>query len=340
MNETLTHLSAVLPVLAVLAAVFGFLGWSVRGKSNQPAPTKATKAAPTSDKGQQDRVKNLESTLEKSKSAHKNLKAELENLQASSVSKTTLENAAAELEVARKALETETKRSSSLEVDLKKSQDTVRNLNSRANDGEKAQKDRSFALENELSKTREQLAILQNRPDDSAVLNAEIERLRESVAVSTRFAGEMRKRESVALESLEKAAAQLASMSDSSRPVAAVERKIGPVVDSGRIAAAKAEVIRLVELNKQKLAEIPVAAAPVIIEETPTIIEEAPAAIEEIPATLEPIPTSEEEAPEMIKEAFSNIEEAPTLSPEPVAPKEEATAPKKLQVAGELFALD
>ena len=172
------------------------------------------------------------------------------------------------------------------------------------------------------------------------MLNAEIERLRESVAVSTRFAGEMRKRESVALESLEKAAAQLASMSDSSRPVAAVERKIGPVVDSGRIAAAKAEVIRLVELNKQKLAEIPVAAAPVIIEETPTIIEEAPAAIEEIPATLEPIPTSEEEAPEMIEEAFSNIEEAPTLSPEPVAPKEEATAPKKLQVAGELFALD
>ena len=333
MNETLTHLSAVLPELAVLAAVFGFLGWSVRGKSNQPAQTKATKAAPASDKGQQDRAKNLESALEKSKATHKNLKTELENLHASSVSKATLETAAAELEAARKALETEAKRSSALEVDLKKSQDTVRNLNSRANDGEKIQKDRSFALENELSKTREQLAILQNRPDDSAVLNTEIERLRESVAVSTRFAGEMRKREATAVESLEKAEAQLANMSDSSRPAAAAERKIGPVVDSGRIAAAKAEVIRLVELNKQKIAEISVAAAPAIIEETPAAIEETPSVIDEIPDTLEPIPTSEEEAPEM-------IEEAPAISHEPAAPEEETSAPKKLQGAGELFALD
>ena len=353
MNETLTHLSAVLPVLAVLAAVFGFLGWSVRGKSNQPATITATKAAPSSDKGPQDRAKNLESALEKSKAAHKSLKAELETLQASTVSKTTLETAAAELEVARKALETETKRSSSLEVDLKKSQDTVRNLNSRANDGEKAQKDRSFALENELSKTREQLAILQNRPDDSAVLNAEIERLRESVAVSTRFAGEMRKREATALESLEKVQSQLASIGDSSRP-AAVAHKIGPVVDSGRIAAAKAEVIRLVELNKQKVAEISILAAPVmvaalpaiveetpvIVEEAPLIVEEAPVIAEEIPDTLESIPTSEEEAPVMIEEDVSQIEEAPTLSPEPPEPKEEATAPKKLQGADELFALD
>ncbi len=360
MNETLTHLSAVLPVLAVLAAVFGFLGWSVRGVSNQPAPTKATKAAPASDKGQQDRAKNLETALEKSKTAHKNVKAELENLQASSVSKTTLETTAAELDAARKALETEAKRSSSLEADLKKSQDTVRNLNSRANDGEKAQKDRSFALENELSKTREQLAILQNRPGDSAVLNAEIERLRESVAVSTRFAGEMRKREATAVESLEKAIAQLANVSDSSRPVAAVERKIGPVVDSGRIAAAKAEVLRLVEANKKKEAEIPAFAAPVIlaalpviveevaeiVEEAPAIMEEAPpsleetpAAIEEIPDTLEPIPTFEEEAPEMIEEVAPIIEE-PTISHEPLAPKDEVTAPKKLQVAADLFALD
>ena len=351
MNETLTHLSAVLPVLAVLAAVFGFLGWSVRGVSNQPAATKATKAAPTSDRGQQDRAKNLEAALEKSKIAHKNVKAELETFQASSVSKATLETATAELDAARKALETEAKRSSSLEVDLKKSQDTVRNLNSRANDGEKAQKDRSFTLENELSRTREQLAILQNRPDDSAVLNAEIERLRESVAVSTRFAGEMRKREATAVESLEKATAQLANMSDPSRPAAAVERKIGPVVDSGRIAAAKAEVLRLVELNKQKEAEITaVAAAPVIlaalpaiveevaaiVEEAPAIHEETPAAIEGIPDTLEPIPTSEEEAPEMLEEVTPIIEE-PSVS---LAPKDEVTAPKKLQVAGDLFALD
>ena len=326
MNETLTHLSAVLPVLAVLAAVFGFLGWSVRGKSNQPATIIATKAAPSSDKGQQDRAKNLESALEKSKAAHKSLKAELETLQASSVAKTTLETAAAELEVARKTLETETKRSSSLEVDLKKSQDAVRNLNSRANDGEKAQKDRSFALENELSKTREQLAILQNRPDDSAVLNAEIERLRESVAVSTRFAGEMRKREATAVETLEKVQSQLASMGDSSRPAAAVARKIGPVVESGRIAAAKAEVIRLVELNKQKVAEISILAAPVMVAALPAIIEETPVIVEETPAIVEEAPVIVEETPVIVEEAPVIVEEAPVIVEEAPAIVEEAPA--------------
>ncbi len=326
MNETLTHLSQVLPVLAVLAAVFGFLGWSVRGVSNQPAPTKAAKPAPTSDQGQQDRVKNLETALEKSKAAHKTSKAELENLQAASVSKKSLETAAAELDAARKALETETKRISTLEADLKKSQDTVKTLNSRANEGDKMQKDRSFALENELSKTREQLAILQNRPDDSAVLTAEIERLRESVAVSTRFAGEMRKREAATVEALEKAEAQLANISDPSRPAAAIERKIGPVVNSGRIAAAKAEVIRLVEFNKQKEAAAPLEAATIAVEEAPVIVAEAP------PVVIE------EEA--FIAETPAIVEEAPTVPHETLAPKEEASGANNLHGKGELFALD
>ncbi len=286
MNETLTHLSQVLPVLAVLAAVFGFLGWSVRGVSTQPAPTKAAKPAPTSDKGQQDRAKNLEAALEKSKAAHKSLKSELENLQASTVSKTTLETTVAELDAARKALGTETQRISTLETDLKKSQDTLKTLNARANDGEKNQKDRSFALENELSKTREQLAILQNRPDDSAVLNAEIDRLRESVAASTRFAGEMRKREAAAGEALEKAEAKLADLAAPSRS-APISKKIGPVVDSGRIAAAKAEVIRLVELNKQKEAAEPVEAAAVITEAAPVVTEETPTPLQEVTLATE-----------------------------------------------------
>ncbi|MES2921703.1 MAG: hypothetical protein V4819_09155 [Verrucomicrobiota bacterium] len=367
MNETLTHLSQVIPVLAVLAAVFGFLGWSLRGAGNKPAPTKAAKPAPTSDKGQQDRAKNLEAALEKSKAAHKALKAELENLQASSVSKATLETATADLDAARKALESETKRTSTLEADLKKSQETLKTLNARANDGEKAQKDRSFALENELSKTREQLAILQNRPDDSAVLNAEIERLRESVAVSTRFAGEMRKREAAAVEALEKAEAKVADLSDPSRS-APISKKIGPVVDSGRIAAAKAEVIRLVEQNKQKQAIAPVEAAPVIVEEAPVIavaaaavavaapaiveespaiavaapaiVEEAPIIVEEAPAVLEETPAVIEEAEAIVEEVPAIMEEAPALPDETPAPKETTPDTKKLPVSGELFALD
>lgn len=281
-NETLMHLSKVLPALAILAALFGFLGWSLRGASGKPAPVKSSKPA-SSGSGQQDRAKNLEAALEKSKAAHKSLNAELENLQAASVSIDAFECTVAELNAARKAHETETKRISTLETDLKKSQETIKNLNGRANEADKIQKDRSFALENELSKAREELALLQARPDDAAGLQAEIERLRESVAVSTRFAGEMRKRETAAAEALEKAEAQIASLRDPSRPAAAVAQKIGPVGDSDRVTAAKAEVLRLVELNRQK--------------ETATSAEEITAAAAEVAAPVEEIAAAVEAAP-------------------------------------------
>lgn len=261
--------------VAILIAVSGLIGWLLRGK---PAPVKA---APVVEKGQ-DRAKNLEASLEKSKAAHKALKAELETLQAASISKTTYEAGTAELETARKALDTATKRIATLETDLKKSQETLKTLNARTNEGDKAQKDRSFALENELSKTREQLAVLQNRPDDSVALNTEIERLRESVAASTRYAGEMRKREAAAAEALEKAEAKLANTSDTPRPTAAPE-KIGPVGDSDRIAAAKAEVIRLLEMNKAKETTAVIEEAPVIAEQEPVIAEDEPIVAEEIP---------------------------------------------------------
>lgn len=277
MLEPLSH---VLPQIAVISAIAAFLGWMIHGLTNKPAATKAT---PTSEKSQPDRAKNLEANLEKSKAAHKALKAELESLQAASVPKATHDATTAELEAARKTLESETRRISAVEADLKKAQDTIKQLNARLNEGEKAQKDRSFALENELSKTREQLAILQNRPDDSAELNAEIERLRESVAVSTRFAGEVRKREAAAIEALEKAEAKLAELSDPSRPVK-TPKKIGPVVESDRIAAAKAEVVRLVEMNRQR------EAAAVADEVSALEPKEIPLAAEEAPVPAEPEP--------------------------------------------------
>jgi chromosome segregation ATPase len=319
MTESFTILAKVLPELAVIIALAVFIGWSLRGRTAKEAPAKAVKATPSSDKGQGDRAKNLEVTLEKSKAANKSLKAEMEALQSATVSKATFENATAELDAARKALETETKRISTLETDLKKAQDTIKQLNARLNDGEKAQKDRSFALENELSKTREQLAILQNRPDDSAVLHAEIERLRESVAVSTRFAGEVRKREAAAIEALEKAEAKLAELSDPSRP-AVVSKKIGPVVESGRIAAAKAEVLRLVEMNKRK--------------EEAVVVE----AIAETSAPAEPAPAEAEESAAVVQEHTAAAEEAVLPNEEPPAVAEEAPAEKKAPT--ELFSLD
>lgn len=253
MNETLVLLSKALPQLALIAAVCGFLGWAVRGAANKPVPGKATKPAGNGDKAQADRAKKLEAALESSKAANKDLKTELESLKTGSVSKATFDNKVAELAAARKTAEAEATRLATLETDLKKSQETIKHLNARANEADKAQKDRRFALENELSKVRGELATLQAQPNDSAELQTEIERLRESVAVSTRYAGEVRKREAAAIEALEKAEAKLADLSDPSRPAPA-SKKVGPVGDTDRIAAAKAEVLRLIELNKQKAA--------------------------------------------------------------------------------------
>ena len=263
-TSTLSQLSNLLPQIAIIAGVCGLAGWSLRGAFTKPAPAKA---APNNAPNR-DRSKSLESALEKSKSSLKALKSEHDALKASAVPSASFDKANAELDAARKSIESGTTRISALETDLKKALDTIKNLNSRANDADKAQKDRSFALENELSKARQQLAIVESRPDNTAELNAEIERLRESVAVSSRFAGEVRKREAVAQEALEKANAQLAEMSDPSRP-ALTSKKIGPVAssapvgDSDRVAAAKAEVLRLLESNKQAAAIEAVVSAPV-----------------------------------------------------------------------------
>ncbi len=286
-TTTLSQLSNLLPQIAIIAGVCGLAGWSLRGAFTKPAPAKA---APNNAPNR-DRSKNLESALEKSKASFKALKSEYDALKATAVPSASLEKTNAELDAARKSIESGATRISALETDLKKALDTIKNLNSRANDADKAQKDRSFALENELSKARQQLAIVESRPDNTAELHAEIERLRESVAVSSRFAGEVRKREAAAQEALEKAQAQLAEMSDPSRP-AVTSKKIGPVVtaapvgDSDRVAAAKAEVLRLLEGNKQAaalesmvvapLAEAAAAPPELVVHAAPDIPEKAP----------------------------------------------------------------
>lgn len=320
----LQNLTQALPLVALISLVSLGLGWVLRGLFAKPAAT--AKSAPVIDSGKQDRVKNLEAALEKSRTSHRETKNELEALQASTVSKSALETITAELDAARNELNGVGKRISALEAELKKSQETIKHLNSRANDADKAQKDRSFTLENELSKAREQLAILQNRPDDSAELHAEIERLRESVAVSTRYAGEMRKREAAAVEALEKAEARLAE-AGTARP-AQTSKKIGPVADSGRIAAAKAEVLRLVEQNKAKAAAA-AAIAPLLpsmegfsktapAESVPVVEESAPA-VDAVPVVEEPVAVIEEPAPA--------VEEPVATSAEPVVTIEESVTP-------------
>lgn len=245
MHDLIELFSKAWPYVAGLMFISGFLGWSLRGPG---APSKPAKAGPVADKGSSERVKRLEAALETAKSSHKSAQSELLSFQSGSVTRAELEGRIAELEAAHQSLATESKRTAALEVELKKSQDTIRKLNTRVNETDKQQKDSRFALENELSKAREQLALLQNRPDDSAELHTEIGRLRESVATTTRFAGELRKREATAVEELEKLRAKLTGPGDSHAPVAPQK----PPGDSDRVAAAKAEVLRLLEKNQQR----------------------------------------------------------------------------------------
>jgi len=308
---TTTLFTSFLPQIALVVAISILIGWALKSRFSKPKPSKVTA---TTENPNRDRTKNLEAALEKSKATHKELKAKLEALEAATVPTATFEKTNAELESTRKTLDTETKRISTLETDLKKAQETIKNLNARANEADKAQKDRSFTLENELSQVRQKLAQLEAQPDDSAVLHAEIERLRESVAVSSRFAGEVRKREAAAVEALEKAHAELAALADPSNTVAKVSKKIGPVGESDRVAAAKAEVLRLIEKNKQAPAPAAEEIAPIATEES-VAAEAEPIAIIEEPVSIieEPAPIIEEAPPAAIEQESPAHEEVPAV---------------------------
>jgi len=256
-----TSLADYTPQIAGIAAVAALLGWILKGALTKSKPVKAVANKETPAK---DRSKSLEAALEKSKAANKAAKSALDSLQASSVPSAKFEEVQTSLEIAQKSLESEAKRFFLVEADLKKSQDTIKNLNGRSNEVDRGQKDRSFALENELSKVRQQLAQLEARPDDTSELHAEIERLRESVATTTRYSGELRKRETAALEALSKAQGQISNTpAPAVAPLAAASIAAAPAGDSDRVAAAKAEVLRLLEQNKQASAPIePAADAP------------------------------------------------------------------------------
>ncbi len=224
-------LAQVIPHLLVLAALAGAIGWAIRGKTAAPPPNPrepAPRERPRSD-----------AALEQARAAQKSLKTDLETLRASSVPRTELEATTAELESTRQSLAAEQNRAAALDADLKKSRETIRQLSARTNEADKTRNDRAFALENELSKAREQLTLLQSRPDDTAELQTEIERLRESVATTTRYAGELRKREAAANDALAKLQERLAQ---SPSPAAPAPTRTG---ESDRVRAAKAEVARL-----------------------------------------------------------------------------------------------
>jgi hypothetical protein len=267
---TLWFLIKLLPLLAATAILFGYFGWWLRRKFHAPVVNSHKPAAAPDDLPARERVKKLEHALAKSEAAQKALKHDLETLQAKSVSKAALDKTAKELADAQHRLETDLKRIQALETELKKSRDTINTLNSNAAEANKGQRERTFALENELSKTREALAIHESRPDNTLVLQAEVDRLREALTNSTRVIGELRKQEAAAVEAMTKAQKKLEAALAKAAPeetgavslIPAMDRatrkqpKPGPAVEPIDIVAnTKAEVARINALNAQKEAE-------------------------------------------------------------------------------------
>ena len=257
----------LLPFLGLTAVLFGVFGWWLRRKFHAPVVSSSKPSAPD-DLSARERVKKLEHALTKSESAQRSLKQDLETLQAKSVSKQALDKASKDLADAQHRVDADLKRIQALEAELKKARETLNTLNSSTAETNRGQRDRTFALENELSKTREALAILEARPDNSLVLQAEVDRLRETLTNSTRVIGELRKQETTTAQALlktqtqlEAATQQAAAPSDAVSLLPAMEaaernqRKPAKEVVSTRVADAKEAVERLQALNAQKEAE-------------------------------------------------------------------------------------
>jgi len=247
--------------LAILCVVLGAL------LSSKFSKGRAEKKRVSDDSSSRDRSKKLEESLSKAQAKLKEVQADFDSLKTGSVSKSAFETVNTELAELRQALDTVQKRAAALETDLRKSQDTLKGLHARANEVDRTQKDRSFSLENELSKTRAQLADALARPDNTTELQAEIDRLRESVANGTRYAGELRKRETAAQEALQKLQRKLDKQPvETAEPVELPPNDF-PARESDRIAAAKAEVIRLHALNAERKNAGPAPELPLFSEE-------------------------------------------------------------------------
>ena len=268
----LWFLIKLLPLLGVTAVLFGLFGWWLRRKFHAPVVVSNKPAAAPDDLPARDRVKKLEHALTKSEAAQKALKHDLEALHAKTVSKAALDKATRELADVQHRLESDVKRIQALEADLKKARDAVNTLNSNAAEANKGQRERTFTLENELSKTREALAVYESRPDNTLVLQAEVDRLREAVTNSNRVIGELRKGETAAVEAMTKAQKKLeAALAKSAAEETGVV-SLGPAMERAVrkqpkpaseyafepidiVANTKADVERILAQNAQKEAE-------------------------------------------------------------------------------------
>lgn len=259
MNGNIWFILKILPYLGGCSLIAGFVGWYLHHKFAQQLGSHAEPVNHSKD--DQLRLKKIHEKLHKSEATNHELTNELNAIRSASVSKADHEAVAQLLAETKKSSDLERQRIATVEVDLKKAQETISAFHSKANSAVKDEKSRIFALENELSKTRAELIGLQGKGDDSTELHKELERMRESVANATRFAGEARKREAALADELETSKAKWEKLSAVGAPVisaAALHQTFAsamPAVVSDNVAKARAEVARLNEERKQKQME-------------------------------------------------------------------------------------
>ena len=260
----------LLVLLSATAALFGYFGWWLRHKFHAPVVSSTKPATVPDDLPARERVKKLEHSLSKSEAEKKALKHDLETLQSKTISKLAHEKITKELAEAQHRLESDLKRIQALETDLKKSRDTVNTLNSNAADANKGQRERTFALENELSKVREALSVYESRPDNTLTLQAEVDRLREALTNATRVIGDLRKQETAAVEAMNKAQKKLEAALAKANPEETGAVSFSTAMEQATrhqprsfpaptpidiVAETQAEANRFLALNAQKEAE-------------------------------------------------------------------------------------
>ncbi len=284
MNGNIWLILKILPYLGGCSLIAGFVGWYLHHKLVQQ---RGSHAEPVNhSKDDQVRLKKMQEKLHKSEALNHSLTNELNAIRTASVSKLDHEAAAQSLAETKKSVDLERQRIATLEADLKKAQETISAFHSKANAAVKDEKSRIFVLENELSKTRAELLDLQGKGDDSTELRKELERMRESVANSTRFAGEARKREAALAEELESSKAKWEKLSAVGTPVISAPAPLHsfasamPAVVSDNVAKARAEVARLNEERKQKQNEeaahlaASLVAAPAVVVAADVVVED------------------------------------------------------------------
>jgi predicted flap endonuclease-1-like 5' DNA nuclease len=249
-NGNIWFIIKLLPLLAATAIIFSFIGWWLRCKLGHCGSQGAQSSG--DDSAHRDRIRKLEDLLKNAEGANKAVKSEMEVLRLSSIDKSKFDTAAAALVAANSSISSDRNRITLLEADLKKAQAALQIHNSKSNESNKQDKDKLFALENELSKTREELAQLKETPDDTAHLKSEVNRLQDALSNATRVAGEMRKRETAASEALAKCEARIGGQETKNEATILPLFTTPPVrsadelaKSAAKVAAAKAEVERL-----------------------------------------------------------------------------------------------